>query len=251
MTTATDRKVCLALLAHPDDAEILCAGSMLRLAREHGYALHIATMTPGDCGSMEQDRWSIAATRTAEARHAAALAGAAYHCLDERDAMVVYDARTLRKAVDLFRLVAPTIVFTHPRLDYMLDHEQTHLLARGASFIFAAPNISDAPVVAGSRVPHVYYCDPIGGHGPTGEPVAPTTVVDVTSTHDDKLAMLARHASQRAWLAAHHGMDEYLDAVRRHDALRGQLKGCAAAEAFVRHSGHAYPNDDLLADLLG
>ena len=39
----------LAILAHPDDAEFLCAGTLVRLACERGWSIHIATMTPGDC----------------------------------------------------------------------------------------------------------------------------------------------------------------------------------------------------------
>ena len=45
--------VILSVLAHPDDAEFLCAGTLIRLAREHGWQVHIASMTPGDCGSAE------------------------------------------------------------------------------------------------------------------------------------------------------------------------------------------------------
>jgi diadenosine tetraphosphatase ApaH/serine/threonine PP2A family protein phosphatase len=63
--------------------------------------------------------------------------------------------------------------------------------------------------------------------------------------------MLACHASQREWLRAHHGMDEYLDATRRHAEARGELIGAAAAEGFVQHRGHAYPHDDLLLELFG
>jgi hypothetical protein len=61
--------------------------------------------------------------------------------------------------------------------------------------------------------------------------------------------MLACHASQREWLRAHHGMDEYLDAMRRFSAERGKLLGVPAAEAFVQHLGHGYPHDDLLQTL--
>jgi hypothetical protein len=46
-------------------------------------------------------------------------------------------------------------------------------------------------------------------------------------------------------------MDEYLEAMRRHAAARGRQMGVAAAEAFVQHRGHAYPQDDLLAKLFG
>ena len=62
--------------------------------------------------------------------------------------------------------------------------------------------------------------------------------------------MLACHGSQREWLRVHHGTDEYLDATREHAAARGREIGVAYAEAFNRHRGHAYPQDDLLALLL-
>src|SRR6266513_115986 len=96
------RKIALTLLAHPDDAEILCAGTLLRL-KAIGYEIHIATATAGDCGTMTLDRWQIAAARTAEGKAAAALMGATFHCLDERDGFVVVDKPTLAKTYELFR----------------------------------------------------------------------------------------------------------------------------------------------------
>jgi LmbE family N-acetylglucosaminyl deacetylase len=243
-------KTALTFLAHPDDAEILCAGTLIRLA-DAGWQIHIATATPGDCGTMTQNRWDISATRTGEARRAAALINATYHCLDERDGLVVYDKPTLQKAIDLFRRVAPTLVFTHAQDDYMMDHVEVSKLARAASFVFGAPNISAFPLLPGSKIPHLYYCDPIEGIDSLGRPAAPTTVIDVTAQHEKKLQMLACHASQREWLRAHHGMDEYLESVKRHDADRGRALGKPYAEAFVQHRGHAYPHDDLLKDLFG
>ena len=242
------RDVALAILAHPDDAEILCAGTLIRL-RELQWEVHIATATPGDCGTMTHDRWQISATRTAEATAAARLIGATYHCLDERDGLVVYDKPTLRKAYDLFRRIAPTLVFTHAPRDYMLDHEMISQVARAASFVYAAPNISQVPLKPGSRVPHLYYCDPVAGIDPLGHPVAPTTLVDISWQLERKTQMLACHASQREWLRAHHGMDEYIDAMKRHATERGKLLGTAAAEGFVQHRGHPYPTNDLLHEL--
>jgi LmbE family N-acetylglucosaminyl deacetylase len=248
MTSSQDNRRVLAFLAHPDDAEFLCAGTLARLAGL-GWEIHIATAAPGDCGTMSENRWDISSRRTREARDAAARIGAAYHCLDERDGMIVYDQPTLQKCYDLFRRVAPSLVFTHPQKDYMLDHEMTSLLARAASFIYAAPNCSAVPLRDGSRIPHLYYCDPVEGIDPAGRPVEPTTWVDVSSQLEIKTQMLACHASQRDWLLAHHGIDEYLDAMRRRAAARGGQIGVAAAEAFVQHRGHAYPKDDLLAAL--
>jgi LmbE family N-acetylglucosaminyl deacetylase len=242
------RKVALSFLAHPDDAEILCAGTLALLA-QHNYEIHIATATPGDCGSMTLPREQISSIRKQEATTAAAIINAHYHCLDESDGFVVYDKPTIRKALDLFRAIAPTLVFTHAPRDYMLDHEQVSLLARGASFLYSAPNISTLPRHPDSVVPHHYYSDPLEGIDPFGHPVSPTTFIDITATLDTKLKMLSEHASQRDWLRAHHGMDEYLAAAQRHSAVRGRLARVPHAEAFIQHRGHAYPHDDLLATL--
>ena len=54
------RKVVLAFMAHPDDAEFLCTGTLIRLA-DAGWEVHIATATPGDCGTTTETRWAIGA----------------------------------------------------------------------------------------------------------------------------------------------------------------------------------------------
>jgi LmbE family N-acetylglucosaminyl deacetylase len=133
----------------------------------------------------------------------------------------------------------------------MMDHEMASLVARAASFLYGAPNCSAFPLQPGSSVPYLYYCDPVEAVDPLGRQVEPTTIVDVTDQLEKKTEMLACHASQRDWLLKHHGVDEYLDAMRRHVAMRGKQAGVAAAEAFVQHRGHAYPRDDLLQSMFG
>lgn len=241
-------KIALAFLAHPDDAEILCAGTLIRLA-DAGWEVHIATATAGDMGSMTETPWKISAIRTEEGKNAASLINATYHCLGEQDTMVMYDKPTLRKTIDLFRRIAPTLVLTHAVKDYMLDHEMVSLLARNASFIYGAPNAATFPVREGSQVPYLYYCDPVGNTDPYGNPVTPTTLVDISAQMPRKEQMLAAHVSQREWLRSHHGMDEYIDAMKRHGSERGQDAGCQYAEGFIQHRGHPYPHDDLLATL--
>lgn len=249
--TLPERKVVLSLLAHPDDAEILCAGTLIRLA-DLGWQVHIATATPGDCGSTTLPADEISEIRRREAADAAAKIAAEYHCLDERDVNVVFDKPTNRKAIDLFRRIAPTLVLTHAVRDYMLDHEQVHLLARSATFSYPIPNASEIARVDGSQIPWLYYCDPVEANDPyTVEPVQPSTYVDISEVMVRKIEMLACHASQREWLRAHHGMDEYIEAMKRHGALRGAEHGVEFAEAFRQHRGHAYPQDDLLREILG
>jgi LmbE family N-acetylglucosaminyl deacetylase len=235
-------------MAHPDDAEFFCAGTLIRLT-EAGWSVHIATVTAGDCGTMSETRWQIGARRTAEAAESAALIGAQYHCLDEPDGLIVYDRPTLQKTVDLFRRVTPSLTFTHALLDYSMDHEVTARLARAASFAHGVPNISSHPRQPESIVPHLYYCDPPGAIDPYGRRIVPSTYVDVGAQLETKTAMLRAHASQHEWLRAHHGMDRYVDVMQDLAIRRGAEVGVTAAEAFVQHRGEAYPKTDLLAEL--
>ena len=243
----------LSVLAHPDDAEFLCAGALIRLAREFGWSVHIASMTPGDCGSAESPPEEIAAIRRAEAARAAGLIGAVYHCVEERDLRIFYEERPLERVTRLLRAVRPRLVLTHSPADYMLDHEITSTLVRAAVFGAPIPNFfrdhgHEPPL---EHIPHLYYCDPIEGKDALGRDVTPQFCVDVSGVIDDKAAMLAAHASQRDWLLKHHGMDQYVASMREWCGRRGRECGVAHAEGFRQHLGHGYPRDNLLGELLG
>ena len=243
--------IVLSVLAHPDDAEFLCAGTLLRLVREHGWQAHIATMTPGDCGSAELPPDEISRIRRAEGARAAELLGGRYHCLEERDLLITYGERALDRVTRLLREVRPRLVLTHSPADYMLDHEMTSTVVRAAAFAAPIPNFlrerGHPPPL--EHIPHLYYCDPIEGKDALGRDVAPSFCIDISGVIDDKAAMLACHASQRQWLLKHHGIDQYSIAMREWGARRGQGCGVAFAEGFRQHLGHSYPQDNLLGDL--
>jgi len=245
--------IILSILAHPDDAEFLCAGTLIRLVGEHGWQAHIASMTPGDCGSSELAAEEISRIPRGEGAKAAAQIGAAYHCLEERDLLVFYNERALERVTRLLREVRPRIVLTHSPADYMLDHEVTSTLARAAAFGAPVPNFlrdrGHGPAL--ECIPHLYYCDPIEGKDLLGRQVAAGFAIDISGVIDTKAAMLAAHASQRDWLLKHHGMDQYVQAMRAWGSRCGKDRGVAYAEGFRQHLGHSYPQENLLGDLLG
>lgn len=246
----SNSQVVLALMAHPDDAEILCGGT-LALLEEKGWEVHIATATAGDCGSSKLKPEEISAIRRQEAAKAAAILGGKHHCLEQRDLLVRHDEETLTAACGLLRSVRPRILIVHSPVDYIVDHEQIALVGRAAAFAAPIPN---APAPSGSRpldaVPHLYYADPIEGKDNFGKPVRPGLLIDIGTTLETKLEMLACHASQRDWLRKHHGVDEYIESTRRWSESRGVIAGCKHAEGFRQHLGHGYPQDDLLAKTL-
>ncbi len=243
----------LASHAHPDDVEFQCAGT-LRLLRQRGCAVTIATMPAGDCGSAEHDSQTISAIRRAEAKAAADLIGADYLCLEFRDLAIFNDDASRRRVVEVIRRVRPDLVLTAPPVDYLCDHEMTSVLVRDACFCAPIPNYATrqwepAPPLA--RIPHLYFVDAIEGVNRDGAPAAAGFHVNVSSVFETKREMLARHASQRDWLLRQHGIDEYLESQAKWSARRGREIGVAHAEAFRQYLGHAYPRDNLLLELLG
>lgn len=243
--------VVLSVLAHPDDAEFLCAGALARLRHEHRWDVHIATMTPGDCGSAEHTADEISRVRRAEGAAAAAVIGGAYHCLEERDLLVMYNPIALAKVTQLMRLVKPAIVITHSPTCYHLDHEQTSTLVRAAAFAAPVPLYLKGELPPLAHIPHLYYCDAIEGKDALGREVAPGFRVDISGVIETKAQMLAAHVSQRNWLIKHHGMDNYITSMKDWGAHRGRECGVAFAEGYRQHLGHSYPQDNLLGQLLG
>ena len=243
--------VALSILAHPDDAEFLCAGTLIRLRRELNWEIHLATMTPGDLGTAEYSSGEIARIRRGEGRAAAEVIGAQYHCLEEHDLRVIYSESTLAKATLLLRKVRPSILITHSPKDYMLDHEMTSQIARAAAFAAPVPLYLKGDLPPLERIPHLYYCDAIEGKDPLGQDVPPGFCIDIGSVIETKAEMLAQHASQRNWLIKHHGMDNYIESMRQWSAHRGGEHAVPFAEGFRQHLGHSYPQDNLLGKLLG
>lgn len=246
----SDRERALAFMAHPDDAEFTCGGT-LALLHQRGWEIHIATMTPGDCGSEELGPEEISRIRRVEAANAAAVLGGTHHCLECRDGFIAYDRETMVKAVALLRKVRPRIVFALGPNDYLIDHEVSSAIVRNATFFVGVPNLKTEPFGPFRPVPHLYYGDPVELKDMFGRPVEPTILVDVSAVIETKSRMLACHASQRDWLLKQHGMDEYIHAMTAMGQARGGLIGANYAEGFRQHLGHGYPQDNLLAAELG
>ncbi len=241
----------LAIMPHPDDIEILCAGTLI-LLKERGFEIHTATMTAGDKGSATLSRIDIANIRRAEAKKGSEMIGAvSYECLEFQDLEIVFDNDARRRVAALFRRVNPDIVFTTPPVDYMFDHEITSKLVRDACFNASCKNYeTDGSAAATSGLPHLFYSDPISGHDLFGEQSRLDGVVDISRTIEQKAAALACHDSQRAWLLKQHGIDDYMDQMRNWGAQRGKLIGAAYGEGFTLHRGHPHPTDDILNGLL-
>ena len=247
------KKNILSIHAHPDDAEILAGGTLAQLAAA-GHHITIVTMTPGDCGTAEYSPEEIARIRRAEAARSAARIGATYRCAEFRDLSIYNDDASRRRVVEILRQTAPDLVLTASPVDYMCDHEATSQLVRDACFGAPAPNYltgaanAAAPLAA---IPHLYFMDAIGGVDRDGRAIEPDFFVNVAAEMEIKTAMLAEHASQRAWLLKHHGIDDYLEMMQAWTRENGRRAGVEYAEGFRRYKGHPYPQTELLEELVG
>jgi LmbE family N-acetylglucosaminyl deacetylase len=246
----TSEKTILSIGAHPDDAEFMYAGT-LALLRQRGWQVHIATMTPGDCGTVQYSGEEISRIRKGEAAKAAALLDGTYHCLECGDIFIMYDRPTLLKAIELVRRVRPRIVLTLSPSDYMVDHETASRLTQTACFCCGVVNVETPGAEPFEPIPHVYYADPVEGRDKLGTEIKPGMYVDISGVMDLKEKMLCCHESQRDWLLKHHGMDEYVNMMKAFGSKRGREIGSSFAEGFRQHLGHAYPQDNILKSELG
>ncbi len=248
--TQNNVKTVLAVGAHPDDVEILCAGT-LALLHKQGWNVEIATMTPGDCGSTTLNRAEISAVRRKEAAASALLLNGEYHCMECDDIFISYDRPTLLKVIALIRRVRPEIVFTMSPQDYMVDHEVASMVVETACFTAGMKNIEIGGTEPYLGIPHLYYCDPFEGKDKLGNDITPTTVVDISGMMPMKERMFVCHDSQLGWLKSHHGVNEYVKSLEVLARKRGMMVGVQYAEGFRQHVGHAFPQDNIVKLVLG
>ncbi|HZT95667.1 MAG TPA: PIG-L deacetylase family protein [Chloroflexota bacterium] len=216
----------LAVTAHPDDVEILCAGTLARYAQA-GNDVTICNATSGDRGSFTLSMKDIGRVRDEEARLSAGVIGARYICLGFHDCgLVASDLEARTRFIDLFREVRPDVVLTHHPDDYHADHQAVSRLVQDASFMAGVPLLETAAPNFDHSVP-VIYMDTLAGLNFT-----PEEFVDITAVIGLKREMLAKHQSQVRWTMEHDGIDlvEFMETMGR---FRGIQCGARFAEAFV------------------
>src|SRR5262245_32483718 len=130
----------LAIGAHPDDIEILCAGTLAR-CRQRGDTIIICIATNGDMGSMTIMPPELAAVREAEARASAAMLDAEFHWLSYPDEFLYPDHATRMRFIEMIRAARPDVILTHPPNDYHQDHLTVSELVFVSSFIGAVPHV--------------------------------------------------------------------------------------------------------------
>ncbi|MFC4440011.1 MULTISPECIES: PIG-L deacetylase family protein [Natrialbaceae] len=218
----------VAIVAHPDDADIFCGGTLAKHA-DRGDDVTIVHMTRGELGTANGAEAEIAAVREEEARRSAEELGAAVEFLDFRDGRVAYSMENRLELVETIRRHAPELILTHYRDDMHPDHRATSRLVTDAYYM------TSLPLVETSSSP----CDPSNVYyfGKPTSSFEPETFVDVSEQIKRKLRAVAKHESQVAWLDNHGGIDgefdDLLENVRARARSLGQRSGTPFAEGFT------------------
>jgi LmbE family N-acetylglucosaminyl deacetylase len=217
----------LAVVAHADDVELLCAGTLAR-AQSDGAVVGMCTLCRGDKGGAMGGPDERSECRRREFYAAAEVLGAEAFFGDVPDGEL-FDSVPVRHAlVKIYRQFSPTIILAHAPEDYHPDHRAAGALAEAASWFAAAPGqpVESPPL---ERAPALIWMDTINMSG-----FEPGFFVDVSHFLTLKEKMLTCHRSQ-----LQRGMDTDFEPLRqvmlRQATTRGAQSGVAAAEAFRIH----------------
>jgi len=246
-------KTILVVQAHPDDTEAWCSGT-LKLLKDRGYKIIIASMTAGGLGGIDTNEEQTMAIRKGEALKSAAVLGAEYYCFNERDGYVFDTFEARIKVLELVRKVNPGIVFTHVPDDYHADHRATAAITDVAAMQATLPNAPcrEKPLEV---TPLFYHTAPMSLKGPLGEPVPPPQFyVDITSAIDTKMEMLSCHQSQKELMKKMFNMDNFFEEAKEYNREIGRMAGFEYAECFWQHQSggfETYPQiQNELKDLI-
>ncbi len=174
----------LAIAAHRDDAELTCAGALLRAA-DGGYRTGVLDLTAGETGTR-----GSANLRAAEASNAAQVLG-----LTERrnaglaDAHIQNDESSRRIVVEHIRHLAPRVVILPYPVGRHPDHRIASELGRDACFL---AGLAKYPAEGAPHRPFkILYALAY-----REDAIKPTFVLDISEQFARKMAAIRCYASQ-------------------------------------------------------
>jgi len=222
----------MVIMAHPDDIEIQCGGTVARLIGA-GKKVTYVLCTSGNRGTMEAGLTiaELAAIREAEQQAAASKLGVKEVIfLGYGDGALAFELPKLRQhLVALLRQHRPQIIFTHDPFAGLGSYEVCYMhpdhRAVGEAVVQAAFFCAPGPLFYPEQL-----ADGVTPHRSTALCLAmsdrPDLFVDIGQTFGAKVAAIACHASQ--W-SRQPDLDGFF---RQMAAGNGQKRGIALAEAF-------------------
>jgi bacillithiol biosynthesis deacetylase BshB1 len=173
----------LVMAAHPDDAELSCAGTILKHIAE-GKKVGIVDFTQGELGTRGTPE-----IRLKESADATKILGLhARENLGIRDGFFINDEETQLKLIEIIRKYQPEVVLANALEDRHPDHGKGAQLAIDACFLSGLRQIKTGDLSAW-RPKQVY-------HYIQDRYLEPDFVIDITAHWDQKEAAIRAFKSQ-------------------------------------------------------
>lgn len=218
----------LAVVAHPDDAELLCAGTLAR-AHQEGAAVGICVMCQGDKGQPNPPLPNLTEVRRQEMNSAAELVGAELFFGENPDGALYDSIEQRRTLTEIIRQFSPTLVLAHSQSDYHPDHRAASVITEAATW-FCASAGNQTNSAALPQPPTLWWMDTVNM-----TQFEPHFYIDVSDFIDTKIAMLECHQSQ-----LQRGQDTSFSPLQevmlQQCSSRGGQAGVKGAEAFRSHT---------------
>jgi|SRR5690606_12857537 len=182
-----DKLDLLIIVVHPDDAELGCAGTILK-AVDSGKRVGVVDLTQGELGTR-----GTAATRFEEAAKASQLLGIAVReNLKMRDGFFRNDEEHQLKVIEVIRRYQPEIIITNALRDRHPDHGRASQLVNDAVFLSGLRRITTSDK-EGEQEPHRprLLLELIQDRY-----IKPDIVVDISEYWEEKIAVIQAFRSQ-------------------------------------------------------
>lgn len=215
----------LAIMAHPDDVELTCGGTLAASA-DRGRRVGILDLSYGETASR-----GTVEVRQREAAEAARILGVVHReNLGLPDAAIVDTPATRERLAVALRRLRPRVVIAHAPTGRHPDHVAAAQLVRHAVFVAGLRKV--APEVPAFRPTKVLHSLAYREDAPR-----PTFVVDVSATFERKLAAIACYRSQFEGLTqageVYPNGEPLAEIVRHQGAHYGAMIRCRYGEPFL------------------
>ena len=177
----------LVIVAHPDDAELACAGTIISQTR-NGKQVGVVDLTRGELGTRGTPE-----IRSKEAEDAAKIMGLAVReNLEMEDAFFLNDKVHQLKVIQAIRKYRPEIVITNAITDRHPDHGKGAQLVKTASFMSGLKMIETKDESGNQeawRPKAIYFSI-------QSQSLVPDFIVDVSPSWDQKMNAIRAYKSQ-------------------------------------------------------
>ncbi|WP_294346988.1 bacillithiol biosynthesis deacetylase BshB1 [Prosthecochloris sp.] len=175
MNNKTEKVYALAFGAHPDDVELSCGATLLKLIDE-GQTVAVCDLTQGEMGTLGSPE-----TRKKESDRATKVMGYTKRVtLDLGDSKLYYTEEAQKEIIRVIRHFQPCVVFANPPDERHPDHIKASRLVNDAIFYAGLKKITtvhNGEQQEPYRPPHLLYYMQF-------KHIDPSLIVDVTTTFE-------------------------------------------------------------------